>query len=228
MRLWRDDEYPLSHPDLSREGRDFSLLLNLIYVEFISTYYLSHIMPTARQWILVISNIIIAASIAYHVFSGGSANQSGSNAVKVDLEPLAKPIASLEESIGGLTHNFNRLNTSLIQYDFLQKDIARLSELDQAVAVRLNQELTNKAQAGENPTTEIDEVIGQIQQFKEQVQKELEQRRQMLMQLISNLEQNLAASDPDKDATHEVIGDSSAQDGPNLDMSLPATIPNGQ
>ncbi|MFU8893107.1 MAG: hypothetical protein ACNA8L_05705 [Luteolibacter sp.] len=185
-------------------------------------------MPAARQWILVIANVIIAAAVAVYVFGGGSSkptSTAGSQAVEVNLEPLLKPVESLEEALDRFAITLQRFNTTIVQYDFLQKDIERLNGLDQAVAMRLNQEQMNKVQLGDEAGEQIDELIGQIQQFQEQVQKELEQRRQMMMQLIAGLEQNLAASNLDENAVREVLGDTPVPANPNLDMSLPPSIP---
>jgi hypothetical protein len=186
-------------------------------------------MPAARQWLLVIANVIIAVAVSVYVFRGGSGS-SADNAgtpqkVEVNLEPLLKPVESLEEALGRFSATLQRFNTTIVQYDFLQKDIERLSGLDQAVAMRLNQEQQNKAQLGDEAGEQIDEMIGQIQQFQEQVQKELEQRRQMMMQLIAGLEQNLAASNLDEDAIREAIGEMPPPSNPNLETGLPPVIP---
>ncbi len=186
-------------------------------------------MPAARQWLLVIANIIIAVAVSIYVFRGApetpAAIAEAPQKVEVDLEPLLKPVESLEEALARFSETLQRFNTTLVQYDFLQKDIERLSGVEQAVAMRLNQEQQNKEQLGEESAEQIDELIGQIQQFQEQVQSELEQRRQMMMQLIAGLEQNLAASSLDEAAIREAIGEIPVPANPNLDSGLTPVIP---
>ena len=187
-------------------------------------------MSAARQWLLVVANIIIAIAVSVFVFGPSPEKQAATAAaapvsVKVDLDPLLKPVESLEEALGRFSATLQRFNTTIVQYDFLQKDIERLVGLEQAVAMRMNQEQQNKAQLGEEAGEQIDELIDQIQQFQEQIQQELEQRRQMMMQLIAGLEQNLAASSIDEDAMREVIGDTPVTPNPNLETGLPAVTP---
>lgn len=186
-------------------------------------------MSAARQWLLVIANIILAVAVSVFVFGRGSDKQSAAfapQAVEVDLDPLLKPVESLEEALGRFSSTLQRFNTTIVQYDFLQKDIERLVGLEQAVAMRLNQEQQNKATLGEEEAgEEIDKLIGQITEFQGQVQKELEQRRQMMMQLIAGLEQNLAASNIDEDAMREVIGDTPIPSNPTTESGLPPAPP---
>jgi len=195
-------------------------------------------MQSFRQWILAIANVILAVAVVIFVFGGGS-GKKGAQSAEVDLAPLLKPIESLEEALDRFAVNLQRFNTTIVQYDFLQKDIDRLSGFDQAVSLRLNQERANKEQLGDEAGKEIDELIGQIEELKGQVEKEIEQRRQMLMQLIAGLEQNLAASNLDEEAMRQVIRETPAAPttptpatpapaAPALDMSLPPTIPVGE
>jgi len=172
-------------------------------------------MSEVRQWLLSLSTLILAIAVAVYVFGRGpqpAGETPGPEAgAPLDLEPLLEPIASLEDSLGRFASTLQRFNTTLVQYDFLQKDIERIGNLDQAVAARLNQELFNHSQLGEDVDEEakksIEETITQIQEFQQQIQKELEQRRQMLMQLIAGLEQELASSNLDERKVREIIGD---------------------
>lgn len=184
-------------------------------------------MPAARQWILVIANVTLAIAVAVFVFGRSPEKQAAvaTPSVQVDLEPLLGPIESLEDALARFSVTLQRFNTTIVQYDFLQKDIERLVGLEQAVAMRMNQEQQNKAQLGEEAGEEINELIGQITQFQEQIQKELGQRREMMMQLIAGLEQNLAGSNVDENAVREVIGDTPAPSNPNFDAGLPPAIP---
>jgi len=189
-------------------------------------------MPAARQWILVLANVTLAIAVVIFVLRSGPAPQNGPASpgveplsVQVDLDPLLKPVESLEEALDRFSVTLQRFNTTIVQYDFLQKDIERLVGLEQAVAMRMNQELQNKANLGDEAGKEIDEMIGEIEKFQEQVQKELEQRRQMMMQLISGLEQNLASSSLDEEAMREAIGDAPAPVNPNLETGLPPEVP---
>lgn len=190
---------------------------------------LTQTMSAARQWLLVVANLILAAAVSVFVFGrGGDAPESDRETplkVAVDLDPLLKPIESLEESLEKFSSTLQRFNTTVVQYDFLQKDIQRLVGIEQAVAMRLNQELQNKAQLGEETNEPLEKGIEQLQQFQEQVQKELEQRRQLMLQLIAGLEQNLAASGVDDTAVREVLGDAPipSTPDPNLDNGIPAT-----
>jgi len=189
-------------------------------------------MPAARQWILVLANVTLAIAVVIFVLRSGPAPQNGPASpgveplsVQVDLDPLLKPVESLEEALDRFSVTLQRFNTTIVQYDFLQKDIERLVGLEQAVAMRMNQELQNKANLGDEAGKEIDEMIGEIEKFQEQVQKELEQRRQMMMQLISGLEQNLASSSLDEEAMREAIGDAPTPVNPNLETGLPPEVP---
>ena len=175
-------------------------------------------MNPARQWILVISNVIIAVAVSYFVFlrSGKETAQTEvmaapATAIEVDLSPLIQPIESLETSFSRYAETLQRFNTSLVQYDFLQKEIQRIANLDQLVGNQLNIELQAKEQLGEDAdesaSESADETIGQIREFQTQVQTELEQRRQMLFQLIAGLEEQLAKS-AGEDSIQDVTGDS--------------------
>jgi hypothetical protein len=172
-------------------------------------------MSDARQWLLTVSNIVLASAVTFYVFGRGPKSEEKTSepspASAVDLEPLLEPISSLEDSLGRFAGTLQRFNTTLVQYDFLQKDIERIGNLDQAVANRLNQEIYNQSQLGADATEEtkksLEQTITQIKEFQGQVQKELEQRRQMLMQLIAGLEQELATSSLDENKVREIIGD---------------------
>lgn len=189
-------------------------------------------MPAARQWILTLSTLILAIAVCFHVFRPNPKQHPisppPSTTMAVDLDPLLEPIASLEESLDRFSITLQRFNTTLVQYDFLQKDIERIGNLEQAIGTRLNQETLDQAQLAEDADEEtkkaVETSIGQIREFQEQVQKELEQRRQMMMQLIAGLEQNVAESNPDENAVREVIGDSDPTIPPPINTGLaPAT-----
>lgn len=147
----------------------------------------------------------------------------------LDIDPLLEPIASLDESLERFSGTLQRFNTTLVQYDFLQKDIERIGNLEQAIGTRLNQETLNQAQLPEDADEEtkkaVEASIGQIREFQEQVQKELEQRRQMMMQLIAGLEQNMAAANPDENAVREIIGNTPTAIPPPINADLPPRPP---
>ena len=182
-------------------------------------------MSTLPRWLIAISNLVIAIAISIYIFGRSSHDPATPTAespvasVQLDLTPLLAPIESLDESLSGFTETLQRFNTTLVQYDFLQKEIERMANLDQIIANRLNLELQNKEQLGEAADATVDETIDQITQFQQQVQQELEQRRQMMMQLIAGLEQELAKSNVDEKAVREVIGDTPP--APDANTTLP-------
>jgi hypothetical protein len=178
-------------------------------------------MPQLPQWLLALSNLALAAAVAFHVFirpasspvaPGGTETASGgspeaSSALQVDLEPLAKPMETLDRSLAKFSATLQRFNTSIVQYDFLQKEMERLARLDQALGMRLNLETAKQAEAGDEPDEELAAVIGQIRQIQAQVQQESTRRRETMLQLIAGLERELVTSGIDEQAVREAIGD---------------------
>ncbi len=195
-------------------------------------------MTSLRHWILVISNLIIALAVSFYVFARSETPAptpepvaAPAPTVELDLVPLIGPIQSLEESLVGYTETLQRFNTSLVQYDFLQKEIQRMANLDQVVGNQLNLELQAQAELGEEADEAIEQTIGQMREFQTQLQAELEQRRQMLFQLIAGLEEQLARSAGEL-PTGEGIGDTPAETPPiptTSDAHLaPITPPAGE
>ncbi len=191
-------------------------------------------MNPLRHWILVASNLIIAIAICYYVFVRSSreappatASAAPAASVEINLDPLVAPIESLEKSLASYAETLQRFNTSLVQYDFLQKEIQRLANLDQLVANQLNIELQASEQLDEEAAAAADETIGQIREFQTQVQSDLEQRRQMIFQLIAGLEEQLSKSAGEENLG-EVIGDTPPTTPPAPNPNLaPFTPPTG-
>ena len=191
-------------------------------------------MNTLPQWLLVLSNFIIAAAVCIFVFGRSDEKQpkkldiaAPAQAAEINLDPLLEPITSLDDSLTRFSGTLQRFNTTLVQYDFLQKEIQRMANLDQLIGNQLNLELQNKEQRGEDADPSVDETIGQIRELQGQVQQELEQRRQMMLQLIAGLEQELAKSSGDEAAVRDVAGDGPPVADPNIDIpSLP--VPSGE
>ena len=173
-------------------------------------------MNNLRQWIHVISNLVLAAAVCIFVFGRSKEKPAApapagpaapATTAALDLDPLLEPIASLEESLGRSTETLQRFNTTLIQYNFLQKEIERLANIDQLAGNQLNLELQNKEQLGEEAGEAADERITQLREFQEQVQTEFEQRRQMMLQLIAGLEAELEKSNVGGDSVRDIFPD---------------------
>ncbi len=146
--------------------------------------------------ILVASNVLLAAAVTFQAFKtqpplAPAAVIEPPPPPSLDLTPLLKPVETLDQSLGQFSSTLQRFNTTIVQYDFLQKEIERLGRLDQALAVRVNIEA---AKPESEQTEESTQALDQLRQLHAQVQKETERRRQTMIQLIGGLEKELAST----------------------------------
>lgn len=105
------------------------------------------------------------------------------------LDALAEPIERLDQRLAGLTTTLQRLNTSSIQFDFLESELEQLAALERGLIVRGR---TIEAGRTEENTEQVDEAIAQLGKLVTQVQTERQNRRRTLIALIAGLEKQLA------------------------------------
>jgi hypothetical protein len=171
-------------------------------------------MSQFSQWLLVGSNLLLSAAVGYHVFfraeSPAPVIQIPEPPPAIDLQPLLKPVETLDQSLGKFSSTLQRFNTTIVQYDFLQKEIERLGRLDQALGMRLNMEIAKKAEEGKKTEAaeagEQNKLIDQIREIQGKVQKETERRRETMLQLIAGLERELATGGIDEAAVRKALG----------------------
>lgn len=189
-------------------------------------------MSSPSQWLLAGSNLLLAAAVSYHVFfrAPGPAPVVAvppQSPPALDLQPLLKPVETLDESLAKFSSTLQRFNTTVVQYDFLQKEIERLGRLDQALGMRLNLEINKKAELGEKtPQEEVenqDKLVEQIREIQTKVQKESERRRETMLQLIAGLERELATGGIDEAEVREALGgDAAAGEADAAETAAPA------
>lgn len=119
----------------------------------------------------------------------------GANAVpvEVDLSGMAKPLSQVSQDLDQLTSSIQRFNTSLVQYDFLKREMDRLAALDQNIGMRAQVAASQKT---DENTAEIEEVLTKLSTLSGQVKGEQQVRRQTMLKLISNLEKQLSQIAP--------------------------------
>ena len=110
--------------------------------------------------------------------------------ITVDLSGLEKPLTKVSSDLDGLTETIQRFNTSLVQYDFLKREMDRLAIVDQTIGVRA--QATAAAKTDEN-AEQVEETMEKLGVLSKQVKQQQETRRQTMLKLISGLEQQLAA-----------------------------------
>jgi hypothetical protein len=194
----------------------------------------NHIKPPMSpisQWLLAGSNLVLASAVSYHVFmrpeTPAPVIQLPEPPPAVDMQPLLKPVETLDESLGKFSSTLQRFNTTIVQYDFLQKEIERLGRLDQALGMRLNLEITKKAEQGGKPdkgeAEEQDKLIEQLREIQGKVQKESERRRETMLRLIAGLERELATGGIDEADVRKALGEGSVPAPESGTESLPPT-----
>ena len=156
------------------------------------------------QILLVVSNLVLAASVSFHVFRVGFARvpaQSqpqvtapslipATTPVVLDVRPLQMPLEILDQSVNRLTLTIQRFNTTTIQYEYLRTEIERLTRLDQTLTTRFNE--AQKAPS-KVKSPEFENSLKQLQIVQEQVQVETKRRRESMGQLVDGLERQLEA-----------------------------------
>lgn len=168
------------------------------------------------QILLVVSNLVLAASVSFYVFSPPLVTVPAqalpqiiapnplpaATAVALDVRPLQQPLEVLDQSVNRLTLTIQRFNTTSLQYEYLQSEIERLTRLDQTLATRLNEAQKNSPKV---KTAEFENSLKQLKVIQDQVQEETKRRRESIVLLVGGLErqrdaltprQNDVASDP--------------------------------
>lgn len=153
--------------------------------------------------ILLALNILVTGGmggwIATSLAKGGmtpSASGGEAATVKLDLTDAGEPLDKFGSDVRQLTAVIQRFNTSLIQYDFLKQEMARLNVVDRTIGARA--QATAAAKNDENQEA-ADKALAQLDQLAKQVQGEQNSRRQTMIQLISGLEKQLAGLTLDSD-----------------------------
>jgi predicted transcriptional regulator len=132
---------------------------------------------------LLFLNIAATAGI------GGWMASKSSGKPAVDLTLLKEPLENLSKDVHALNTTVQRMNTSLVQYDFLEKEQDNLGNLERGLTVRGQAALA--AKTPEN-AAKTDEAVKQIEELLKKVTDERTARRQTMLQLIAGLERQLA------------------------------------
>lgn len=130
--------------------------------------------------------------------------------VQVDLTGIDQPLTKVSKDLDQLTSSIQRFNTSLVQYDFLKREMDRLETLDQNIGMRAQ---VAASQKNDKNTKEIEEVLAKLSALSGKVKGEQQVRRQTMLKLISNLEKQLAeisAPAPTKSGTSTGASSSTA------------------
>jgi hypothetical protein len=109
--------------------------------------------------------------------------------VQVDLSGIDQPLSKVSRDLDQLTSSIQRFNTSLVQYDFLKREMDRLAALDQNIGMRAQVAASQKT---DENTKEIEDVLAKLSALSGKVKGEQQVRRQTMLNLISNLEKQLA------------------------------------
>jgi len=141
--------------------------------------------------------------------------------VVVDISGIEQPLAKVSKDLDQLTSSIQRFNTSLVQYDFLKREMDRLAALDQNIGMRAQVAASQKT--GEN-TEEIEEVLAKLSALSGKVKGEQQVRRQTMLKLISNLEKQLSQIAPPRPRPSEATKPLSPPQTPaDKDVSQEAT-----
>lgn len=138
-------------------------------------------------------NILITGGLGYLVVTGQqklTENGANSSQIKVDPSSIQMPLAELTDKVDQLNQTVQRFSTSYVQYDFLKREMDRLSVVDQTIGVRAQATAAKKT---EKNAEEVDKVIGNLSSLSQQVKGQLQSRRQTMLKLISGLEKELAS-----------------------------------
>lgn len=177
-------------------------------------------MSITGQILLVVSNLVLAVAVSFHVYRAALApvpapapppvvapiplppaapapTVAPAAPVTLDVLPLQKPLETLDQSVNRLTLTLQRFNTTAMQYEYLQTEVERLTRLDQTLATRINEAQKSPAKV---QTAEFEKGLKQLKALQEQVQAEMKRRRETLGQLIDELEGELEAQTPARKA----------------------------
>ena len=191
-------------------------------------------MNITGQILLVVSNLVLAAAVSFHVYRSAFAPVPAPAPPQVvaphplpaappvapmilDVLPLQKPLETLDQSVNRLTLTLQRFNTTAMQYEYLQAEVERLTRLDQTLATRINELQKSPARA---KTAELEKALKQLKTLQEQVQAEMKRRRETLGQLIDGLERQLDAQMP---AKKTAVSNPENGNAPKLVKPAPAT-----
>ncbi len=128
------------------------------------------------------------------------------------LDPA--PFETIATELHSLNTTLQRLNTSTVQYQFLDKELESLANLERALAVRAQ---TQAAARTEDNAADIDRALEQIREISAKVTEERKTRRQLMLQLIAGLERQLAGLSGAQTVTDKVPAE------PVSGSDLPAT-----
>lgn len=202
-------------------------------------------MSITGQILLVVSNLVLAAAVSFHVYRAALApvpapvpppvvapipippaapapTVAPAAPVTLDVLPLQKPLETLDQSVNRLTLTLQRFNTTAMQYEYLQAEVERLTRLDQTLATRINEAQRSPAKV---QTAEFEKGLKQLKTLQDQVQAEMKRRRETLGQLIDGLERQLdaqmpakkaVASDPENGNTPKLVKPSPSAPSPDL------------
>ena len=114
---------------------------------------------------------------------------------------LTKGADSFGSDVDELAIGFQRMNTSLLQYDFIKEEMQRLKEENLAVGAR-----AKALRAGKNETNQeaVDKALMDLGEYSKRVQGAQVAHRQTLINLIGGLEKQLAGLTLDSAAPNEV------------------------
>tara|TARA_B100001057_G_scaffold86918_1_gene82825 strand:- start:11335 stop:11931 length:597 start_codon:yes stop_codon:yes gene_type:complete len=138
-------------------------------------------------------NILLTGGLCYFVVTNqekNPGNAAGRAEIKVDISAFQKPLTELTDKVDQLNKTVQRFSTSYVQYDFLKREMDRLSVVDQNIGVRAQATAASKT---DKNAKEVDEVISKLSNLSQQVKGQLQTRRQTMLKLISGLENELAS-----------------------------------
>lgn len=138
-------------------------------------------------------NILITGALGYLVFTDQEKlpeKAANVSEFKVDISSMQKPLTELTDKVDQINQTVQRFSTSYVQYDFLKREMDRLSIVDQNIGVRAQATAASKTDKNEK---EADEVINKLSNLSQQVKGQLQTRRQTMLKLISGLEKELAS-----------------------------------
>lgn len=138
-------------------------------------------------------NILLTGGLCYFVVTNqekNPGNAADTAEIKVDISAFQKPLTELTEKVDQLNKTVQRFSTSYVQYDFLKREMDRLSVVDQNIGVRAQATAASKT---DKNAKQVDEAISQLSNLSQQVKGQLQTRRQTMLKLISGLEKELAS-----------------------------------
>jgi len=154
-------------------------------------------MGSISQILLVGSNLALAGAVWFIAFrppafspqaTGSSGEPSPPGQPPVGVSGPATPdfdAEALRKSIATLTLTMQGFNTTLVQYDYLQREIARLREVDELLGQRLREiHATHKTQPSDQTRQTMETILNNQTQIRGQIDK----RRGDLQKLLTQLE----------------------------------------